>query len=1197
MKNLIRKSVYESIDILSQEMAKQNFKDNREELAKEVEKEIETAKSRKEQKEIEDYNLDTMLKTNRNENENEKEKENTNSSHNNQKEKSIKKKIEAKINKSNRKVNFHKDLKNHSPNLEKINFSETYKNININNELNNSQKNLGKFISEKNSINNKNNLNKSFVKKTSQINLKTNSYPKSLKDENSSIKTSLVNSDFGNKINKKWENSNQKKNKLFEKKDKEKKDEIAINNTFKTLYSKINLLNKNSNDDSKKENNIDKGNSKIIINDYNENIKKNKTNSINDNDKISENKKNSLNKLNDYSNIKNNNNINNKDNGSNIISNNNENKNKSNIDNQSIINSNKSLNKIDNNKSNNKTYSGEDTSNNMSKSDSSDSSKSFNLSENNNNYAFSNENSKSNTIIKESSKEEQNSKLSNLKSERNIKNIQSSEKNYVSDETNSRNIPISSFSSSFSKSQISLQKIPLKNYTIYRKKNRTPKEFYEHQLYLMEIRKKMNNKKKLQMIAKEEQNYTYSPEINPISEQIINEKGNYIPLFKRAVELQNQKKLKKILNKRKKEKEISDMMRTNNSFYVNQELINEFYSTQIDWKDKIKKRNRELYLKKEEEKIKEENKIKNYKLEIDEKSKKIIEKKLRKYNITNDTNNSFLKKNNKDKNWNKNENIYNIYERLYKDAQSHEKKISNLKQSYFNTLFKPNINNSFDNNTKLFKKEIEKRKKLYIRNDKMKINNTTKINKKKNFSITFEEINMPIIYDNKISRNTKLNNINNNIGSTKSTLASNNVRNMNNIGSNSANNKFISTTHKKEINPFHIKLGEIKEMDSLNCESSDKNKNKEKNVDTNKNSKLSDTHGSFATNKKRKSTFDSNYEKESKKNSSKSIRRKSSSFIPSKFGKRENKDEKKEKQKNSIEKFNNIKNINNENSTFKRNNKKRRYSVNIVTNSKKWNQNKDKINQRLIKRNSVQSFNNKKNKLNKEKNIKNKINENNKNNKQIPNKLNLFENLINKNINYNDFLKNDNNIVFENSLLNDNGSFGKNQPSNILDNLSGQLKEKNKENSINKNNINAEKENKEDENNNKDEENIEESSSSSTDRKKKKKFKFNVYEKNEKKLNNFEDNTYSFDDISSLNEGDEGWIKKIGMLEMKRFKERKEKEKKNIDKNENNKEDKNNNNNLNIYKLNLREETSNSIIKPFTVADKKGIFIEFFKKK
>ena len=45
-----RKNVYESIDIISQEMARQYFKDNHDKLSKEVEFELETAKTKKENK-------------------------------------------------------------------------------------------------------------------------------------------------------------------------------------------------------------------------------------------------------------------------------------------------------------------------------------------------------------------------------------------------------------------------------------------------------------------------------------------------------------------------------------------------------------------------------------------------------------------------------------------------------------------------------------------------------------------------------------------------------------------------------------------------------------------------------------------------------------------------------------------------------------------------------------------------------------------------------------------------------------------------------------------------------------------------------------------------------------------------------------------------------------------------------------------
>ena len=42
---------------------------------------------------------------------------------------------------------------------------------------------------------------------------------------------------------------------------------------------------------------------------------------------------------------------------------------------------------------------------------------------------------------------------------------------------------------------------------------------------------------------------------------------------------------------------------SNKSFYVDKAEINEFYNTQISWKDKISKKNKELYIKKQEDKL------------------------------------------------------------------------------------------------------------------------------------------------------------------------------------------------------------------------------------------------------------------------------------------------------------------------------------------------------------------------------------------------------------------------------------------------------------------------------------------------------------------------------------------------------------------------------------------------------------------
>ena len=218
------------------------------------------------------------------------------------------------------------------------------------------------------------------------------------------------------------------------------------------------------------------------------------------------------------------------------------------------------------------------------------------------------------------------------------------------------------------KPQISLQKISLKNFIVYRKQKRTPKQFYEHQLFLMQRQKNINNSKKTKQMVKEEENFREIPEIDPISDQIVIDKGDYIPIYKRAIELQNQKKMKIILNERKKNKEIEDMIKkyNNSLFYVDENEINEFYNTQLSWKEKIKKRNKTLYIKKQEEKMNEEKKLLSYKLEINENSKKITENNLKYYNTLNNASLS----NNRYKNRNKE----NVFDRLYNDSKLQEKK-------------------------------------------------------------------------------------------------------------------------------------------------------------------------------------------------------------------------------------------------------------------------------------------------------------------------------------------------------------------------------------------------------------------------------------------------------------------------------------------------------------------------------------------
>ena len=1230
MKISSRKNVYESIDILSQEMARQYFKDNHDKLSKEVELELETAKSKKEQKDIDESNYELLLKSFR------ADKENSNKSL------TLKdKNNEIRSNKSSKTVTFYKDIKSQIPfpsNFKKIDLNEIYKN-NANlrsSSKSQSRKDLGK-IKLTHSVSP--NAIKPF-KKPSQINFKTNSNIKSLND-NSTLKTSLFNSSYANKNN-----------------DNEKKSIRSVNmNHTPDKKSEIPKFDKKNEITNAKTYNINGhfSNKKININANNNLLNENNNNHIDKSNTVQDNYNNKI--KNNYTNNTNKNNDPRKSRGSSggIISNNFNEKNKSrssiNIINKTIFidfeNRNKSNKSLKSVKSSNKSFNSRNNS-----------SRSLNIIDSSCNSSDTNSNIKSksgisNQLIKELSKDDESSDFSNLKSEnlnkKNNVSINKEKSNFQSEDSNSNNLRISSLSSSLSKENNSLQKISLKNIVIYRKKNKTPKEFYQHQIFLLKRQKNIINSKKKKLLAKEEKDFTFFPEINSLSEQIIIEKGGYTPLFKRAAELQNMKNSRIILNEKKKIQEIDEMIRRNNTFYVNQNLINEFYLTQIDWKNSIQKRNKELYAKKEEEKINEEMKIKSYKIKMNKKSIKLAKNRLKQYYTINNISNSQSKKK-EDKNKKSNQNQkhkskYSSFERLYKDGQMKEKRRNDLIKSYLSTLFKPNINQSFTMSTmsrtkiNLSKMRDNKKEKLVKNNKKM--NNISKNLAKKSFSVIFEEINMPT---KKASRNIKNNSINNNIGSTKSTRGSyNNMKNVNSLGVDSLSGKILNTP-VKDINPLPYKLGEIKEMDSAICESSARNHEENKNKNKNINNKLGNEIIIKESNLSEDSNFVSEQKKEKEKEKEKQlkknereiikkdipvllpVKRKSTAFKPYIF---------KEEDKNINLDINqrrnqSRKNMINVNIDLKKKPsasifQKRESKNNVIMKTTQKNSSKKntpKITPKITPKNTSKNT-----PRNSNKNTPKITGNNNKETKKVKSKMNsIKDNKLNEILSSNSKLllvtneanDNNNNLLIENSLLNESGSFGLLQQSNILETLSNKDKKTKRRNASKENNdfnTNTEEEKeesyKEDNEKENEEGNIEESSSSSKGRKRKKKkkkktFKFNAYNNDNENIENL---SYSFDEISSLKE-DDSWIKKIGMIEMKQYKEKKENEKKieNINKNNNifsniykninynnNEDDKNDK--INLFMLNFRDVTSNAIKEPFIFNDKKGIFFKFFKKK
>ena len=440
--------------------------------------------------------------------------------------------------------------------------------------------------------------------------------------------------------------------------------------------------------------------------------------------------------------------------------------------------------------------------------------------------------------------------------------------------------------------------------------------------------------------------------------------------------------------------------------------------------------------------------------------------------------------------------------------------------------------------------------------------------------MTFEEIDLP---KNTIKRSRNKNKTINNTRTTKSTIESFNKlikRNSYNIGSLSTK---IFPSPVKEVNPLPIKLGEIKEIDSVVNDSTGRNKNQ----DDTKNIKNKNEEGNNLIKKESNSSINNS------KNKNININKRKSSFLKNSLLDNNQIKENQAEQINNSDNSNKSKNNKNNNiniNHFKKEIKTKFSTRNTPKLSSKnlssKNLSSKNLSSKEIKKQSSKSKS-KSNKINQiiEKNSQSYIDSE----KQEKKSENLWKSQEKSDyISNND---NDNLLLDNNSLLNDSGSFGNYQASNLLENLSEQFKEKDYiTNNISKKNKNAK--NEENEKNN------EKLVSNSKDKNKKIKFKFNAYNENNDAENK---DSLSFEQLSSLNKGDNALIKKIKMIESK---EERIKINKNINSIDKNKIDDNlKENNSNLYMLNFREGTANGEKPPFTLMDTKGIFFEFFKKK
>ena len=280
------------------------------------------------------------------------------------------------------------------------------------------------------------------------------------------------------------------------------------------------------------------------------------------------------------------------------------------------------------------------------------------------------------------------------------------------------------------------------DYFVDYKKNK--QGFFEKQLNRKRLTEIKLNRKKERIKSFEDRNNYYSPMINEVSLQIVRNKGDYIPLFERAVELQNEKKIKILL----KQKIQNQSYSVNNSKLKkrSQKQINDFFNSQMDWKNKVEEKNNILKLELKEKENQKTTEI-NLTPRFSNNSLNIHTKKIKQANsftlydnnrYKNTTYSMYLKKINET----------NIGYRLYKDFEKRQKNLNRLKKK-LTPSFTPMINKhnisfhgSRNNSSNIKKRNInnnsEQNKKILIyefdssyKNKQQKSRNPKKVNRYK----------------------------------------------------------------------------------------------------------------------------------------------------------------------------------------------------------------------------------------------------------------------------------------------------------------------------------------------------------------------------------------------------------------------------------------------------------------------------------
>ncbi len=225
------------------------------------------------------------------------------------------------------------------------------------------------------------------------------------------------------------------------------------------------------------------------------------------------------------------------------------------------------------------------------------------------------------------------------------------------------------------------------------------KNIYDREMKHLNYKNKLLDAKRQKLIQEEINLMKESPGLNPISDIIIQKKGNYIPLFERACQIHNQHLTKILLNEEKNKKKIfeyeNELLKSKHNKKYNKEDWETFIENQLKWKDDI------LY-KRKVAKIYQDNKneeIYDFIPKINNNSQKII-KRLNKEN-------DYFEK--------------DIFERLYNDKNEHEER-QKMRDLLSVPSFQPNINkykhkknkgfNKYNNNKKIIIQEAGRRNQI-----------------------------------------------------------------------------------------------------------------------------------------------------------------------------------------------------------------------------------------------------------------------------------------------------------------------------------------------------------------------------------------------------------------------------------------------------------------------------------------------------